>query len=138
MQVWLERFYSFGINLTILLQLLFAAAITVLSAVPGNHSIATAVLGALTTLLAGLLARYRGTNQPERAGAHATAMRAFLAECEAFIDDYGDKAGPEYDAKIGELRFKYEIIEENAEKAANGVMHAGYSVASTGTPKFHS
>ncbi|KZO97643.1 hypothetical protein CALVIDRAFT_597541 [Calocera viscosa TUFC12733] len=136
-QVWLERFYAAGINLTILLQLLFAAAITVLSAVPGDHSIPTAVLGALTTLLAGLLARYRGTNQPERAGAHATAMRTFLAECEAFIDDYGSKTGPEYDAKVAELRMKYEVIEENADKAANGVMHAGYAVASTGEAKFH-
>ncbi|KAI3611390.1 hypothetical protein WG66_002183 [Moniliophthora roreri] len=77
-------------------------------------SIAVSVLGGLSTLVASYLARTRGSNEPELSIARTKDLEQFIRECEAFKLDKGHENGHDYDARLEQLRARFEELLGNA------------------------
>ncbi|CAE6472028.1 unnamed protein product [Rhizoctonia solani] len=76
--------------------------------------LAIAGLGALGTLTASVLARAKGTNQPELAETHARELEKFIGQCQLFVGDVGSAVGPEIDAQVLEFVRQFDAIEDKA------------------------
>ena len=76
-------------------------------------SIATSVLGGLSTLAASYLAKARGSNEPEESIRRSQDLNSFIRDCEAFKLDHGHKIGPDHDDMINRYRRRFEEIMGN-------------------------
>ncbi|KDQ12876.1 hypothetical protein BOTBODRAFT_176020 [Botryobasidium botryosum FD-172 SS1] len=109
---------GWALNIAIGLQVVIGSLITGLSAVTSGRStsIMVSVLGALSTMVASFLARARGTNEPERSKAHGNTLQEFVREVEAFVLDFGNELGSEFDPKVREFRERFEELQGSAQK----------------------
>jgi len=110
---------GWALNIAIGLQVVIGSLITGLSAVTSGRStsIMVSVLGALSAMVASFLARARGTNEPERSKAHGNTLQEFVREVEAFVLDFGNELGPEFDPKVREFRERFEELQGSAQKS---------------------
>ncbi|KAF8710821.1 hypothetical protein RHS03_02273, partial [Rhizoctonia solani] len=121
-QFYLSKVIKYGINVIIFAQIIVGALITIISVLSPSEGtrITTAVLGAVGTFTASVLARAKGTNQPELAETHARELEKFIGECQLFAADAGDVIGPEIDARVIELVDQFEEVEDRAAEASRG------------------
>ncbi|KAJ7034665.1 hypothetical protein C8F04DRAFT_1100558 [Mycena alexandri] len=110
------RLTGYALNIAIGLQVLLGALTTGLSAVTSGRqtSIATSILGGLSTLVASYLARARGSNEPELSITRSKDLDQFIRECEIFILDHGHSIGNERDSELNTLRDRFEELLGNA------------------------
>ncbi|KAH7340530.1 hypothetical protein B0J17DRAFT_651707 [Rhizoctonia solani] len=115
-QFILTKVIKYGINIIIFAQIVVGALVTVISVITPTEGtrIATAVLGAVSTFTASVLARAKGTNQPELAETHARELERFVGECQMFALDAGNTLGPEIDARVMEFVERFEGVEDRA------------------------
>ncbi|KAI0073353.1 hypothetical protein K474DRAFT_1774807 [Panus rudis PR-1116 ss-1] len=103
------------LNIAIGSQVLLGALTTgIAAAAQGkNASIATAILGGLSTLAASYLAKARGSGEPETSFARCQSLEHFVRDCEGFLLDYGELPGREMDLNIRRYRMRFEEIMGN-------------------------
>ena len=70
--------------------------------------------GGLSTLCASYLARMRGSKEPQLSITRAKDLDQFIRECEAFNLDRGHITTGEEDAKLDDLRRRFEELLGNA------------------------
>jgi len=106
------RLTGYALNIAIGLQVGLGALTTGLSAVTSGRqtSIATSILGGMSTLVASYLARARGSNEPELSITRVHDLDQYIRECEIFILDYGHMTGNEHDSKLTALRDNFEEL----------------------------
>lgn len=80
-------------------------------------SIATSILGGLSTIAASYLAKTRGTGEPEASIARYKDLEQFQRDCQAFILDRGHLTGDEYDPMINGFRHRLEEVLGNTGEA---------------------
>ncbi|KAI0739620.1 hypothetical protein C8Q80DRAFT_1274678 [Daedaleopsis nitida] len=109
------KLHGWALNAAIGAQVMLGALTTgVAAATTGRQtSIATSILGGLSTLAASYLAKARGSGEPEWSTRRAQDLSSFLRDCEAFELDYGHKVGPEHDDMINRYRRRFEEIMGN-------------------------
>jgi hypothetical protein len=112
---------GWALNLAIGLQVVFGALITGLAAAikPSKVGVTTSALGGLSTLTASFLARMRGSNEPELSITRTKDLDQFIRECDAFQLDRGHIMGNEEDAKLDELRKRFEELLGNLNQTPN-------------------
>ncbi|KAK6992072.1 carbamoyl-phosphate synth [Favolaschia claudopus] len=93
---------NFALQIAIGLQVLFGALTTgVAAATTGRStSIATSVLGGMTTLVASYVARARGSNEPELSITRVKDLDQLIRECEILMMDYGTVTGNEHRTQL--------------------------------------
>ncbi|KAG8745949.1 hypothetical protein FRC12_014409 [Ceratobasidium sp. 428] len=98
------------------------AAITIVAVLEQSEQtrLATAGLGSLGTITAAILARAKGTNQPELAETHSRDLERFIGQCELFVDDVGSATGPDIDSQVMEFVRQFDAIEDKAAQASRG------------------
>ncbi|EGO20036.1 hypothetical protein SERLADRAFT_478659 [Serpula lacrymans var. lacrymans S7.9] len=106
---------GYALNVAIGLQVLLGALTTAIaSATIGKQtSIATAILGGLSTLVASYLARARGSNEPEASITRVKDLEQFIRDCQAFVMDHGTEYGedkPELNKRVEEFRRRFEEL----------------------------
>ncbi|KAH7340531.1 hypothetical protein B0J17DRAFT_651710 [Rhizoctonia solani] len=118
----LSKLIKWGINFILLLQVTVGALVTTLTVLEPNEKtrIAIAALGALGTLTASILARAKGTNQPELAETHARELEKFIGQCQLFVGDVGSAVGPEIDTQVMEFVHQFDAIEDKAVQRFRG------------------
>ncbi|KAG2041151.1 hypothetical protein BDR03DRAFT_1089440 [Suillus americanus] len=86
---------GYALNIAIGLQVLLGALTTgVAAALSGKQvSIATTILGGMSTLVASYLARTRGSNEPELSITRVKDLDQFLRDCRSFKMDHGHEYG---------------------------------------------
>ncbi|QRW00545.1 permease C29B12,14c [Ceratobasidium sp. AG-Ba] len=116
------KMIKYGINFIILLQVTVGAVITIVAVLEPSEQtrLATAGLGALGTITAAILARAKGTNQPELAETHSRDLERFIGQCELFIGDAGSATGSDIDAQVMEFARQFDAIEDRAAQAYRG------------------
>ncbi|KAG8690331.1 hypothetical protein FRC11_012331 [Ceratobasidium sp. 423] len=121
-QFILTKIIKYGINIIIFAQILVGALVTIISVLKPTEGtrIATAVLGAVSTFTASVLARAKGTNQPELAESHARELEKFVGECQLFAADAGNTLGPDIDAGVMEFVERFNQVEDRAVEASRG------------------
>ncbi|KAF8610466.1 hypothetical protein BDV93DRAFT_601470 [Ceratobasidium sp. AG-I] len=121
-QYRLSKVVKYGINFILMLQIAVGALVTIVSVLaPSERTrIVTAVLGALGSLTAAVLARAKGTNQPERAETHSRDMEKFISRCQLFVGDVGTAIGPDIDAQVLEFVNEFDAIEDKAVQSSRG------------------
>ncbi|RPD56811.1 hypothetical protein L226DRAFT_538281 [Lentinus tigrinus ALCF2SS1-7] len=109
------RVHSYALNVAIGAQVILGALTTgVAAATSGRQtSIATSVLGGMSTLAASYLAKARGSGEPEDSTRKAQDLKSFIRDCEAFKLDHGHKIGPDHDDMINRYRRRFEEIMGN-------------------------
>ncbi|KAI0919863.1 hypothetical protein AcV5_001818 [Taiwanofungus camphoratus] len=123
------RTMAYALNICIGMQVIFGAVTTgVAAATSGRQtSIATAVLGGLSTLAASYLARARGSGEPEASTARCKDLENFIREVEAFKLDKGHLVGPEHDVHVARYRGRFEeIMSDGAGGMGGGLSGVGY------------
>lgn len=80
-------------------------------------SIATTVLGGMSTLAASYLAKSRGTGEPEASQAMAKDLQSFVRDCESVMLDKGHHVGEQYDDVVQSMRDRLEAILGNRPKS---------------------
>ena len=73
-------------------------------------SIATSILGGLSTLAASYLAKSRGSNEPDASARCAQDLDSFWRDCDSFVMDRGHLVTSEYDWMIDRYRRRFEEI----------------------------
>ncbi|KDQ57957.1 hypothetical protein JAAARDRAFT_252868 [Jaapia argillacea MUCL 33604] len=83
------------LNCAIGAQVLLGALVTSVSAATTGRqtSIATAVLGGMTTLVASYLAKMRGSSEPDLSITRTKDLDAFIREVDGFVLDHGSETG---------------------------------------------
>ncbi|KAJ1310127.1 hypothetical protein OPQ81_006873 [Rhizoctonia solani] len=121
-QFILTKIIKYGINIIIFSQIVVGALVTIISVLSPTEGtrIATAVLGAVGTFTASVLARAKGTNQPELAETHARELEKFIGECQLFAADAGNTLGPEIDTRVMEFVQRFDEVEDRAVQASRG------------------
>ena len=76
-------------------------------------SIATSILGGLSTLAASYLAKSRGSGEPEASSLRCKDLENFTRELEATVLDRGYLAGRDYDHLVRGFRARFEEIMGN-------------------------
>jgi len=106
------KWNGLALNLAIALQIILGALITALSSAlkPSKVGVTTSVLGGLSTLTASFLARMRGSGEPELSVTRTRDLEQFLRVLDAFKTDRGHIRDGQEDAKIEELRNRFEEI----------------------------
>ncbi|KAI0699503.1 hypothetical protein C8T65DRAFT_581065 [Cerioporus squamosus] len=109
------KVHGWALNAAIGAQVILGALTTgVAAATTGRQtSIATSVLGGLSTLAASYLAKARGSGEPEESARKAQDLKSFIRDCEAFKLDHGHKVGPDHDDMIMRYRRRFEEIMGN-------------------------
>ncbi|CDO68541.1 hypothetical protein BN946_scf184998.g38 [Trametes cinnabarina] len=104
--------HAWALNVAIGAQVVLGALTTGVAAATSGHqtSIATSVLGGMSTLAASYLAKARGTGEPERSYIMLRDLESFIRDCQAFMLDKGNYVGPEYDARVERYRRRFEEI----------------------------
>ncbi|KAI0631656.1 hypothetical protein C8Q77DRAFT_1035471, partial [Trametes polyzona] len=107
--------HAWALNCAIGAQVVLGALTTgVAAATTGRQtSIATSVLGGMSTLAASYLAKARGSGEPEVSSIRCRDLDGFIRDCKAFMLDKGYMLGPEYDARIERYRRRFEEIMGN-------------------------
>ncbi|KAI0822171.1 hypothetical protein BC628DRAFT_1328065 [Trametes gibbosa] len=108
--------HAWALNCAIGAQVVLGALTTgVAAATTGRQtSIATSVLGGLSTLAASYLAKARGSGEPEVSTIKCRELESFIRDCKAFMLDKGYFIGAEYDQRIERYRRRFEEIMGNA------------------------
>ncbi|KAG8717857.1 hypothetical protein FRC08_006499 [Ceratobasidium sp. 394] len=121
-QYRLAKLIAWSLNVIIILQVIFSALVTVVTSLEPTPRtrIASVVLGALATVTASLVARAKGTNQPELAETHAKDLEKFIARCRLFIKEAGSASGDQIKEGVMKLVELYEAIEDKATQAYRG------------------
>ena len=98
-------------------------------------SIATSVLGGLSTLAASYLAKARGSGEPEFSAARVAELEHFVREAEAWCLDHGHRVASEdkaqedaLNAAVARFRARFEEI-MGAEPGGLGKMFKGAAAA---------
>jgi len=106
------KWNGLALNFAIALQIILGALITALSSAikPSKVGVTTSVLGGLSTLTASFLARMRGSGEPELSVSRTRDLEQFLRVLDAFKTDRGHIRDGQEDAKIEELRNRFEEI----------------------------
>ncbi|KAI0081339.1 hypothetical protein K474DRAFT_1768778 [Panus rudis PR-1116 ss-1] len=107
-----------SVNVAIGAQILFGALTTGISAATTGRqsSIATSILGGLSTLAASYLAKARGSGEPESSKTRSRELQHFLRDAEAFLLDHGDATDHQFDEQIADFRRRFEEILGNDPK----------------------
>ncbi|OJT09252.1 hypothetical protein TRAPUB_14327 [Trametes pubescens] len=107
--------HAWALNCAIGAQVVLGALTTgVAAATTGRQtSIATSILGGMSTLAASYLAKARGSGEPEVSAIRARDLDGFIRDCRAFMLDNGFVVGTEYDARIERYRRRFEEIMGN-------------------------
>ncbi|KAI9059412.1 hypothetical protein FKP32DRAFT_1761018 [Trametes sanguinea] len=107
--------HAWALNVAIGAQVVLGALTTgVAAATSGRQtSIATSVLGGMSTLAASYLAKARGSGEPEVSYIRLRDLESFIRDCEAYTLDKGNYAGPEYDNRVERYRRRFEEIMGN-------------------------
>jgi len=94
------------------------------------------MLGGMSTVVASILARARGSNEPEASKQKANALSHFMREAKAFSLDFGHKSGREWDDKINGFRLGLENILGNrpGSLAISPTGKAGADMMNPGAP----
>ncbi|KAI5210247.1 hypothetical protein AUEXF2481DRAFT_25107 [Aureobasidium subglaciale EXF-2481] len=111
------RVYDIAIIFLMIVQLCISAVFVVLGSLPNldSHHVAVASLGAIGTLVAGMLALMRGQGLPNRLRMERDALRRVVFETEELYWDA--RAGREVDfADIERLRNAFVAVVEDARK----------------------
>ncbi|KAF9001497.1 hypothetical protein BDQ17DRAFT_1358305 [Cyathus striatus] len=111
------KFTGYALNIAIGLQVLLGSLTTGLSAVATTGrqtAVQTTILGGLATLVASYLARARGSNEPELSITRVKDLEHFIRDCEAFQMDYGHLLTNDQDARLVDLRRRFEELLGNA------------------------
>ncbi|KAI0808163.1 hypothetical protein C8Q74DRAFT_1231405 [Fomes fomentarius] len=118
------KYNGWALNVAIGAQVVLGALTTgVAAATTGKQtSIATSILGGLSTLAASYLAKSRGSNEPEESTRKAQDLKSFIRDCEAFKLDCGHVYGQTQDHMINRYRRRFEEI------LGNGVEGVGDDV----------
>ncbi|CAL1702777.1 unnamed protein product [Somion occarium] len=119
---------GWGLNVAIGAQVILGALTTgVAAATTGRQtSIATTILGGLSTLAASYLAKARGSGQPENSITKCNDLEHFVRSCEAFLLDYGDDEGHTQDRHIARYRMRFEELQGNDSSIiAEGIVEKG-------------
>ncbi|KAG9103522.1 hypothetical protein FRC06_010204 [Ceratobasidium sp. 370] len=126
----LARAIEWSLNFLLILQVVIGALITVVNAVEQTRwtRYLSLGLGALGTVVGSLIARAKGTNQPELAESHAWELDKFIRACHRFIENLGGDVSEDVDRKVAELVGWYEAIEDKAIQADRGVYAGTVSV----------
>lgn len=83
---------------------------------PAQASIATSVLGGMSTLAASYLAKARGSGEPEASDAMVAELASFVRDCSACVLDRGHLVGGAHDDVVREFRERFEAILGNRPK----------------------
>lgn len=124
----LAKATGWALNVAIAAQVILGALTTgVAAATTGRQtSIATSILGGLSTLAASYLAKARGSGEPETSITKCNALEQFVRDCEAFLLDYGWHDGRVMELHIGRYRKRFEEIQGNdSTGVAEGVVEKG-------------
>ncbi|KAJ6589040.1 hypothetical protein B0H19DRAFT_1102653 [Mycena capillaripes] len=124
---------GYALNIAIGLQVVLGSLTTGLSAALSGRqiSIVISILGGFSTIVASYLARARGSNEPELSitrckdlarsllspvprSSYIPSQEQYIRECEVFKMDYGHLTGNEHDAKLNQLRTRFEELLGNA------------------------
>ena len=70
----------------------------------------TSVLGGIGTIVASLLARLRGSNEPELSIQRVKDLEAFELRLEAYIKDFGHDTGENHNERIEQYRQALEYL----------------------------
>ncbi|KAG1849962.1 hypothetical protein F4604DRAFT_1687262 [Suillus subluteus] len=111
---------GYALNIAIGLQVLLGALTTGLAAaLTGKQvSIATTLLGGMSTLVASYLARTRGSNEPELSITRVKDLDQFLRDCRSFKMDHGHEYGTAENGlndHLEHLRKRFEELLGNAD-----------------------
>jgi len=111
---------GYALNIAIGLQVLLGALTTGLAAALSGKqvSIATTILGGMSTLVASYLARTRGSNEPELSITRVKDLDQFLRDCHSFKMDYGHEYGTaenRLNDQLDHLRKRFEELLGNAD-----------------------
>jgi len=119
---------GWGINIAIGLQVFFGALTTALgAALSGKRSsIAISTLGGASTLVASVLARAQGSNEPDGSLLRAKALKHFLREIDAFVLDHGHEIGHKWDDKVNGFRHGLENMLGN--RLGSVTIHPGAAI----------
>ncbi|KAI0704976.1 hypothetical protein BC835DRAFT_1261659, partial [Cytidiella melzeri] len=111
------------LNAAIGAQVLLGALTTgVAAATSGRQtSIATSILGGLSTLAASYLARARGSGEPEASALRCKDLENFVRDLENTCLDRGHLTGSEQDELVNGFRARFEEIMGNQVKGVNVV-----------------
>ncbi|KAI0357084.1 hypothetical protein OH77DRAFT_1422574 [Trametes cingulata] len=117
--------HAWALNCAIGAQVVLGALTTgVAAATTGRQtSIATSVLGGMSTLAASYLAKARGSGEPEMSAIRVRDLEGFIRDCQAFVLDKGYVVGAEYDARIERYRRRFEEIMGNGSGGVGDQMH---------------
>ncbi|KAH9939654.1 uncharacterized protein BXZ73DRAFT_43677 [Epithele typhae] len=107
--------HGWSLNIAIGAQVVLGALTTgVAAATTGRQtSIATSILGGMSTLAASYLAKARGSNEPEASQRRVQDLESFVRDCEAFVMDHGHLVTSDYDWMIDRYRRRFEEIMGN-------------------------
>ncbi|KAI0776917.1 hypothetical protein BD413DRAFT_469016 [Trametes elegans] len=107
--------HSWALNCAIGAQVVLGALTTgVAAATTGRQtSIATSILGGMSTLAASYLAKARGSGEPEISSIRCRDLEGFIRDCQAFMLDKGFMVGTEYDSIVDRYRRRFEEIMGN-------------------------
>ncbi|KAG2064341.1 hypothetical protein BDR04DRAFT_265996 [Suillus decipiens] len=111
---------GYALNIAIALQVLLGALTTGLAAALSGKqvSIATTILGGMSTLVASYLARMRGSNEPELSITRVKDLDQYLRDCLAFEMDHGHENGSDKNGlndRLEHLRKRFEELLGNAD-----------------------
>ena len=116
---------GWALNVAIAAQVILGALTTgVAAATTGRQtSIATSILGGLSTLAASYLAKSRGSGEPETSITKCNALEQFVRDCEGFLLDHGREQGWRMELHIARYRRRFEEIQGNdSSGVAEGVV----------------
>ncbi|QRV86499.1 permease C29B12,14c [Ceratobasidium sp. AG-Ba] len=142
-QYRLSKVIAWSLNFLIILQVIVSALVTVVTSLDPTPRtrIASVVLGALSTVTAALVARAKGTNQPELAENYSKDLQKFIGRCQLFIRRSGSDVSEDVQQGIMRLVEQFEAIEDKAVQANRGrevqavnTFMAGSTPATTPTP----
>ncbi|KAJ2929887.1 hypothetical protein H1R20_g7208, partial [Candolleomyces eurysporus] len=128
------RYTGWILNFAIGLQVLLGSLTTGLSAITTTgrgFAMQTTILGGLTTMIAGYLARTRGSNEPELSTSRVKDLDKYIREATAFILDHGDSDDPTHDERIHNFRMDFEELlgNGNGERKLSGIVQTSTSKA---------
>ncbi|KAI0337846.1 hypothetical protein BDW22DRAFT_1339095, partial [Trametopsis cervina] len=115
------RVTGWSLNIAIGAQVILGALTTgVAAATSGRQtSIATSILGGLSTLAASYLARARGSGEPEASSLRCKDLENFVRELESTCLDRGNEPAPDDNKIVMSFRARFEEIMGNAPAGVN-------------------
>ncbi|EIN12915.1 hypothetical protein PUNSTDRAFT_141476 [Punctularia strigosozonata HHB-11173 SS5] len=129
---------GWGLTVVLFTQIAVGAVITLLSAIDNSRrgQISTAVLGAISTIISGYLAKVRHQDEPQKSERRHADLCRLIRTMDNYIDDYGDDPAAAHMADVNRFRARLEDIlsrDYDADKdgqggSGSGVPGAGPSI----------